>query len=112
MQICDLSGGHGLVGPVDLGDGDTDAGLEGGGDEGIEGELGGEAGVGEDGRGRGDQGVIEKVGGDGISCRGGLLRVHTLEDGFERDSRGGFVGSRHHCLSVVHFHRSHFCRVT
>jgi len=48
VQICDLLGGHGLMRPIDGRYGDAFALIEGGGDEGVEGELVGEGCVGED----------------------------------------------------------------
>lgn len=56
---------HGFPRPIDGWDGDAFALCEGGGDEGVEGELVGERGVSEDGGGGGDGGVGEEVGRDG-----------------------------------------------
>ena len=91
VQICDPHGGHGLTGPVDARDGDGLALFEGGGDEGVEGELGSEGGVGEDRGGPGDGGVGEEVRGDGL---GGVIafgRVEGVQSLLELLTKTGFV---------------------
>ena len=92
----DLGGGHGFGVPVDGGDADAFAIGEGGCDERIEGDLGWEGGVGEDGGG-GLVGIgSEEVGGEvlavGIAVGGG----DGGEGCFEGGSEGGFGGSWGH----------------
>lgn len=72
---------HGLTRPIDGWDRDAFACVEGGGDERVEGELGAEGGVGEDGGGGGGfhDWVSDRLSRSGVQSRIDFFSRHTEE---------------------------------